>query len=248
MSARSLFRFAAAALVLIHGATYAQETSYCSLPGQIIVEGSRGTGGIPINSPVPGHTIEAIYGAEPASLPGQLAITMKVDTLSPPPSSTVYQVNFSLDDGQTYYVAYEPEAAAGTQFTYGQSFGSYSSQTQLGLADMESNVQTDGTITWALNHDLIDGLRSSGTASDIFGEIKIRTLPADSENNIQNDVALTDKGRYRLRGSDSCGGVSKSTSVSAFSGALPPWLLAPLALGVGLRRRMKANKPCCSAY
>lgn len=220
----------------VASAAHAEGNAYCSLPGEIVIEGDTGPGGSGVSDPVPGQHVEALYFAEPGEWDGKLAITLKVDTLSPaPPPATVYQVFFMLDDGNVYYVAYEPDAAPEAQFSYGHSDSNQGSDTTDGAADAESNALADGTITWALGHSKIAALKTATFAGRINGLVKLRPGTADLHPLGYFALNHTAEGSYRLRGNAACASAAKLKPTGG-AGGVSPLLLTPLLL-VGWRRR-----------
>src|SRR4029077_6134007 len=80
-----LFPLALAALALPAAALAATSNPSCTLPGVLVSPGGTPPSFQGQADPIPGHTIEGVYMAEPA--PGadgadKLVVTMKVDTLS----------------------------------------------------------------------------------------------------------------------------------------------------------------------
>lgn len=230
----------AGVLLLCTSAAQAQaQASYCSLPGEAVLEEAAGDATDPsgtATSPVAAHDIEAVYFAEPAAdAAGRLFITMKVgEFVEVDPPNGIYQVNFVLADGVERFVRWAPYARPDLpKFTFGYievlPTGTRSTVSD-GPTDPESNAQPDGTITWAVPNGKIAGLEAGAAVDNIVGEARVLfgattglTLPTDT----------TSAGFYLLQGNASCtNGKSGIVGVGSISGGL----LLVLALA-GLARR-----------
>jgi hypothetical protein len=242
---------------LFSSGTWAGSADYCSLPGEMVVEGT--TGGFVVRvgpsdagvfNPLPGQQIEAIYWAEPASFADQIVVTMKIDSLAPyqplsqePAPETLYQVFFELADKSRYYLLYDPAATAGLQFTYGLNASlnqSDSVDTEFGYADEQSRADSDGTIQWALSRAKVPALSFSSRADGIYGLVKM-TNPGGG----YRGVNATRDGVYQLRGNASCAG-SRSQDTFGGAGGAGLWLVTVAFALVRLAR--SARRPLSSAY
>lgn len=232
---------AAAAVLLCSPVVLAQDTAYCSLPGELVSDEASGDATDPSGttpSPVLAHDIEAIYFAEPGTdAAGRLHVTMKVGEFPPvDPPNSIYQVNFVLADGVERFVSWAPYKRPDLpKFTYGHieilATGTRSTVSD-GPTDPESAATPDGTILWVLPVGKIPGLEPGANIDNIMGEARFLfgvttgvTLPTDT----------TSAGFYTLRGNASCAGAGKSGS-GLVAGGVPAGLLLGLML-IGLARR-----------
>lgn len=239
---------AAAAVVLCSPAVLAQDTAYCSLPGELMSEDAAGdatfAGAVP--DPVPGHDVLSLHVAELPSADGidRIYFTMKVDRLaeaSTPQSR--YLINFQTSDGITRFLRYTPYplgpvsmvfTGADQMYSYGHfevnaTTGQSTSVTD-GPADAASSASADGTITIVLAKDKLP--------ESAPGELLVNVVADSRIYNISGTIVVdkTDAaGVYELRGNASCAGGGKSGS-GLVAGGLPAGALLLLALA-GLARR-----------
>ncbi len=228
--------FWASALLLVSGsAAQAQDTAYCTLPGELVSEDAIGDGTDPSGtqpSPVPAHDIKAVHFAEPGTdAAGRLHIVLKVGEFPPvDPPNGIYQVNFVLADGVERFVSWAPYKRPDLpKFTYGHveilATGTRSTVSD-GPTDPESVATPDGTILWVVPAGKIPGLETGAVMDNIVGEARFLfgvttgvTLPTDT----------TPAGFYEVRGNASCAGAGKSGS-GLVAGGLPAGLLLLLAM------------------
>jgi hypothetical protein len=249
---------AAAMLVLFAAPAQAQDTAYCTVPGELVSEdasGDAGAQGAP--DPVEAHDVEAVYIAEPAGT-NKLVITLKVKTLSPEPvPNSIYYTSFMLDDEREYFVVFRPYVLPDPtpnqiQFGYGHLEPDTTGATGGTLVTdgpVEGSFDADGFITWTVDSTLIPALATTVDMFSIVGEARViagspfahpAQPPPPAPRVPSGFVVIVDEspaGFYTLRGGASCAGAGKSGS-GLVAGGMPAGLLLLLTLAGWARRRL----------
>jgi PKD repeat protein len=227
----------------------------CAVPGKTIMTSPVGSSSIPlpvpivggllppVPDPLPGQDLLSVSVAEPATLPGKLVFTLKVDTLSPAPTPlTRWAVFFTIpNDLHTYYVAMATDSGTPT-FVYGTRgslggvkisvLGLLTLYNDLGTLDPASNFSADGTIALVLDKSTL-GLKTGDTLQGLLSTsaILIQLPPTATGASTMLTVGETvdatgTRFGYQLiggacgtgSGSSSSGGSSSSSSSSSSSG------------------------------
>ncbi|GAC1620335.1 MAG: hypothetical protein NVS9B10_01950 [Nevskia sp.] len=179
-------------LVSLQTSAAAAETS-CATPGITVARDPSGdsTGGLSFTD------ILSLGIAEPLSLPGKLAFTIKTGSLSPAvPPNTYYFVLY----GGSKYIAYDTQGGS-NRFTYGTYAGVAAgvlSFTELGNIDTaNSKVTLDGTITLVA----LKTLFGTGAVGSVITPIEVRVRQGAASN---TSADTTGTGDYTMRGTDIC--------------------------------------------
>lgn len=203
----------AAAGLLLAFAVHAE--SYCSLPGERLMQDPSGDDGprhaaapsagalIKTAAPAGPLDIQAVYWAEPHDLyspdTDRVIVTLKVASLASLQPGTIYSVEFRLSDYAYYYVQFRSAPAPGdSPFTYGR-LDPDAKPVELGDADPQSDYIDDGYINWVLSRKKIPALAANGEVAEIHG---LSWLEESAGERAVMDV--TDAGRYVLRGNLTC--------------------------------------------
>ncbi len=235
--------------------TQAEDSTACTLPGELVVEDASNDSGV---QPGVGDQdfldFQTLHLAEPASMPGKLVFTFKVRALSQTPPGLRWAVQFAAsepppngEEGWFVMMTTEMNASAipsqaGTQPNF--SYGTTGVQppdaptgirlfTVVGELAEGSGFNADGTITLVLEKSVIGNLPAGGFIENIFPIVRTITTP----NGNSFDQA-PGTGFYELIGNESC---SSGKSGILGAGALSPLALLVLAgLGaLGLRRHSR---------
>jgi PKD repeat protein len=180
------------------------------------------------------------YGSisEPASMPGELVFTIKVDNLSTVQPGFRWTFNFNVA-GQNapntgyYYVAMVSSDGASPVFNYGYrtlNAGGFGQYQVVGTLNAASNFTTDGTITLVLDESAF-GLAAGSQLTHL--DIETRTsAPDDPTGTTSAGVGLTQESAgtavaYTLVGNSTC--ASNAAPVAELA-ASPTTGTAPLAV------------------
>lgn len=220
----------------------------CTTTGKVVMTSPAGSASVPvpapivgsllppIPNPVPGEDLLSVSVAEPASQPGKLVFTIKVDTLSTVPPGARWAVFFTLPgDTIPYYVAMNSDSGTPT-YTYGQRgtvggvkisvAGLLTVYNQIGTLDASSTYNADGTITLVLDKGALK-LQTGETLQALYASVaEVTSLPptvtgSSTQLPVGETVdATASRFGYTLLGNDLCakGIVASSTGGSGTGG------------------------------